>query len=463
MKRNFVSLFSILLVIALSMAAFAGCGSAPAQQAEQTEGTEPEKQEKGNSQIEEEPDSGEPVTLRFSWWGADVRHEATLAAIEAYQKANPNVTIEAEYQGFEGYQQKMMTQLTGGTAPDLIQIDNVWLMDLCSQKTVLFDDINNYSDIIDLSSFEKQIIDSYCSYDGKLIGIPLGTNGSGLMVNHEFFEKFDIPMDAQFTWDSIIEYGKKVREADPESYLIGIDPSAESIVPLFWEPYLLGETGEYWISDDFQITCTKEEMGKAFSKLKELYDSGAAVPMGETISFSAKMEQLPKWVNGQLGCIMDWSGRLPAIKSALGAEKFATVNVPVVADGKLQTYPTKPSLLVGINNASEHKEEAAKFIEWMVNSEEAAEILKDVRSIPTSKTAREIVDEKGLGDPDVLKMVTNTLANPSSAPPYAGRNAEIVAIVLEEIQKVVYGQQTPEEGAEQLTARVQAKLDSLKK
>ena len=68
--------------------------------------------------------------MRFSWWGADIRHEATLAAIEAYEEENPGVQIEAEYQGFEGYQQKMMTQLAGGTAPDLVQIDNVWLMDL---------------------------------------------------------------------------------------------------------------------------------------------------------------------------------------------------------------------------------------------------------------------------------------------------------------------------------------------
>ena len=77
--------------------------------------------------------------------------------------------IEAEYQGFEGYQQKMMTQLAGGTAPDLVQIDNVWLMDLSSQQKVLFDDLNNYTDIIDLSYFDPQIIESYCSYDGKLL------------------------------------------------------------------------------------------------------------------------------------------------------------------------------------------------------------------------------------------------------------------------------------------------------
>lgn len=402
------------------------------------------------------------TTMRFSWWGADVRHQATLRAIETYQQENPSVSIEAEYQGFEGYQQKMMTQLAGGTAPDLVQIDNVWLMDLSSQQKVLFDDLNNYADIIDLSAFDSQIIESYCSYDGKLLGIPLGTNGSGIMVNTEFAEKFGIPLDGQLTWDDVIEYGKKVQEQDPNSYFLGIDPSSESIVPLFWEPYLLGLTGEYWLNDDLVMTATKDDMTVTLAKLKELYDTGAVVPMGETISFAAKMEQLPKWVNGEIGGLMDWSGRLPAIKAALGEERFSTINVPVMADGKVSSYPTKPSLLVAINNDSPNKEEAAKFIQWMTNSEEGTLILKDVRSIPTSQVARQIIMDAGIGDPDVLNMVNSTLENPSPAPPYAGRNAEIVSIISEVLQKVVYDQVTPEAGADEIVTRVEAKLNTLK-
>ena len=53
---------------------------------------------------------GESVTLRFAWWGGDDRHTATLKAIEEYQKINPNVKIEAEYQGYDGYNDKILTQ-----------------------------------------------------------------------------------------------------------------------------------------------------------------------------------------------------------------------------------------------------------------------------------------------------------------------------------------------------------------
>ena len=49
------------------------------------------------------------VTLRFMWWGGEARHKATLAAIQAYMKKYPNVRINAEYGGIEGYMQKLIT------------------------------------------------------------------------------------------------------------------------------------------------------------------------------------------------------------------------------------------------------------------------------------------------------------------------------------------------------------------
>ena len=43
------------------------------------------------------------IPLRFSWWGGDTRHQATIAAIERYMELNPNIVIEYEYMGFDAY------------------------------------------------------------------------------------------------------------------------------------------------------------------------------------------------------------------------------------------------------------------------------------------------------------------------------------------------------------------------
>lgn len=84
-------------------------------------------------------ENAEPVTLRFAWWGSDPRHEATLKAIELYNTLYPNVTIDCEYQGYDGYQQKLMTQIAGGTEPDLMQLDYIWYPALSAQGDIFVD------------------------------------------------------------------------------------------------------------------------------------------------------------------------------------------------------------------------------------------------------------------------------------------------------------------------------------
>ncbi|WP_056989955.1 ABC transporter substrate-binding protein [Lacticaseibacillus camelliae] len=63
------------------------------------------------------------VTIRFSWWGNADRHKATLKAIKAFEKKNPNIKVKAEYSGWDGFDQKMATQISGGTEADLMQLN----------------------------------------------------------------------------------------------------------------------------------------------------------------------------------------------------------------------------------------------------------------------------------------------------------------------------------------------------
>ena len=94
------------------------------------------------------------VELRFSWWGGESRIQATLTAINLYMKKNPDVKIEAEYSSFEGYYQKCLSRLAGGTAPDIIQLDQPWLENFMTFDN-FFVDLYQYKSIIKLDGFDK--------------------------------------------------------------------------------------------------------------------------------------------------------------------------------------------------------------------------------------------------------------------------------------------------------------------
>lgn len=125
----------------------------------------------------------EQVTLRFAWWGGDSRHTATLEAIAAYEKQNPNVKIEAEYQGYDGYNDKILTQLAGGTQPDIMQT----IATAAAEYQASFPDsfVNlDEQDIFDTSIISEEMLNSFCkSNDGNVVAVPTGVSSYNLVVN----------------------------------------------------------------------------------------------------------------------------------------------------------------------------------------------------------------------------------------------------------------------------------------
>lgn len=442
MKKH-VRMIGALCVMALLSTSFVGCSS---------QGTQKSADDASKS-------ASKPVTMRFAWWGADARHKATLAAIDLYKQKNPNVTIEAEYQGFDGYQQKIMTQLAGGSAPDLMQTDYPWLVDMSSQKDLLLD-LNNQK-ALDLTQFNDKVLKEFCSQKGKLLGLPMGTNGMGMLVNKQFMDKYGVPLSTEFTWDSLIEQGKKIHDQDKNAYLLGLDVGPGALEPIFYERYIFSKTGKYWLSDDYTITASKADITEALTTLKNLFDSGTALPIGEAQTFVGKLEQNPKWINGQIGSMIEWSGRVSAIKAPI-KDNFAVMKPPMVKGGKEASIAFKPAMLLSVNNTTANKDEALKFANWFLNDKDAANLLTDVRSVPTSEIAKKTLTDAGKLDKDIVSVVDLTMKSPSAAPTSTVGNAEIVSIVTDVMQKVVVAKETPAQGADEIVSRTQAKLDSLK-
>jgi oligogalacturonide transport system substrate-binding protein len=59
--------------------------------------------------------------------GAAARHAATLKALRLFEQRHPGLRVKAEYMGFNGYLERLTTQIAGGSEPDLMQINWAWL------------------------------------------------------------------------------------------------------------------------------------------------------------------------------------------------------------------------------------------------------------------------------------------------------------------------------------------------
>ncbi|WP_367566117.1 ABC transporter substrate-binding protein [Lacrimispora sp.] len=456
---------SIALTAAMSISLLSGCttssNKAPAPEPSSSANTSA-----AGSQTEAaakfDPASAGKVTLRFAWWGSDARHEATLAAIDHYMELYPNVTIEGEYQGYDGYQQKLMTQFAGGTEPDLMQLDYVWNPEWEGQETMFVDMAD--SDLVDISGFQKQALSDYMTVNGRVIGLPMNTSGFGSMINKDFFDKHGLDVNTVWTWEDMIEAGKKVHDENPDDYLFAIESGTTTggISPFILSAYIYSKTGHYWATDDgAKVQATEEELTQAFDILQQLFTSGTAQPLGEASLFTGQMEQNPKWLNGQIGFTVDWTATVDKYKGSLSEGSFAVGQPPFAKDGDNQNIQLTSAMGLGVSARSKNADSATHFANWLMTDPEAALLLGTKRSVPNNSTALKALEEDGQVSTEISQMLKWATAAPAARTPMIQTNSEVADIIKDICEHVVYGKMTPQEAAQKFLTDVQAKLDSL--
>ena len=272
--------------------------------------------------------SDEKVTIRFSWWGADTRHEATLKVMNMYMEKHPNVTIEGEYGSFDSFYQKLQTQLGGGTEPDIISVDYKWVSDLTAQGE-LFVDMNSLTDQIDMSGFDMDFAKIYGAKGDYLIGLPVGLNGMGYLYNVEFLKQYGIEPGDDWTWETVLENGKKVQEQDPSKHLMY--NHADHWVYMV-KAILKQMNGQNLVKDDYTPGFTADEMAKIFDYERQLVETGTVPPFAEGVLYeTVYADQNPNWLNQDLGIFPTSSSLVPGIAKASDFE-LATMRYPVAKD-----------------------------------------------------------------------------------------------------------------------------------
>jgi oligogalacturonide transport system substrate-binding protein len=400
------------------------------------------------------------VNLRFCWWGSDPRHKATLNAINAYMQKNPNVKIEAEYMGYDGYYKKLLTQFAGGTAPDIIQLDTQWSAELMAQGD-FFLDLNRAKPRLKSNTFSKAMLKDYCIFNQKLIGVPAGVSVVTLLGNKDFFDKFKIPVNTVWSWDKLMEYGKKVHDQDKNAYLTFAD--IDVVNRLILRPYVSQKTGEVWIRENYTLAFDKKILTEALTYISNLYKTGTLEPFGESSAFVGKMEQNVRWINGNIGLAFALTPTISQMKSTVPAgRKFLVAAVPMNKAAKQSANPLRPSQLLTINKATRNAAEAVKFLNWFVNDPEAAVILGESRSTPAGSSARKaLVDAKKM-DPLIAEALDFAVKKPGKAWGPLTENTEISQINKDALEKMIFGKITPEQAAEEIIKNYKAKLDELK-
>jgi multiple sugar transport system substrate-binding protein len=376
MKLVFVMVIAALLIIT-------GCGS-KSTNSDSTEG-------KGDK---EKSDKQEQIELRMAWWGGQDRHDRTLKVIELYEEKNPNIKITAEYSGIDGYFDKLSTQFAAGNAPDLIQYGGN-LNDYVAKGVVL--PLDPYvGKEIDTSKHDKSMIDA-ATMDGKFYGVTLGSNAFGILLNKTLFEKAGVGLpDKEWTWEDLADISAELTKKLGGAY--GVADFEQNGFGAF----LASRDKRLVAEDGSSLGFEEKDVRDWFQIWQDMRESGGAV-VPEIQASSSQTPEQSLIVQGKVAIQMIASNQFGAYSNA-SKDDFELFITPY-EDGK-NGVALRPSQFLAGNAKTEHPEEVAKFLDFMVNDEEAAAILGNDRGAPVNSDVREkLIENAEETDQEIFEYI----------------------------------------------------------
>lgn len=379
------------LAAAMAVCSLAGCGSS-------TEQTTAAKETGGSSEAattEGGATSGdEAITLRFAWWGGDERNEATLKVIEQFEAAHPNVTIEAEYSGSDGYHDKLATQLASGTAADIVQVDP----EIFPTYVNTGDYFLNYEDYgMDISNFDENYISLQINgrYDGKQLGLPTGISGAGILINKDLADAIGLDFSKDLTWEDLIDMGKKVREYDDSMYLLcGNKEYIVNLVVFNYAKQLIGDT--VFDAENKKLNMTEEQLKEVFGYVKRLYDEEVVAPASYQAAYSGDtLQSDANWIAGKYVAGLAYISTIDVMVAANPDANYMMSQLPMIEGHKEAGWASNTPQIMAVTSTCKYPEMAVEFMDYFFNNDEALKTLGATRSVPPTEKARKICTETG--------------------------------------------------------------------
>jgi oligogalacturonide transport system substrate-binding protein len=398
-----------------------------------------------------------PVTLRFSWWGGDARAQATLAVVKKFQEKYPYITIKAEYGGSDGYNDKLSTQLSAGTAPDVIQLANAMPQTYKAQGADYFVDLTKEG--FDFSKFSPDYLSkaNNGNCDGIQVGIPTGVAGAAFLINKDLADKIGVSSIASgATWYDLIVAGKKVQQYSPDTYLLCMNTNY--IVNLIVKPFHAQLTGNKTIVDETtkKLNATPATLEKCMNLVQELYKNKVIAPASYSAAYPKDTLQTdPNWIAGKYVAAMPYISTIEVMTAANKNPHYVMGDLPVYKRGELIGWSTNCPQIMVINKKSKNVKEALMFLDYLFNDPASMEILGTVRSIPPTAEARRLLAEKGLMNSLLQQSADISMKNKGLIADHWTEASEGIAILEQAVESVGYGKSTPAQAAADLYTALQ--------
>lgn len=217
-KKLVAAILAAVLLLSVVLTGCSGGSETPSSSNDQG-------QNNGQTDNNNAASSGEKVTITWSTWGNPGELQRFEELNAEYMKLHPNVTIKFMPVP-SGYDDKILTQVAGDTAPDAFYAGETLTRKLIKQGKI--EELDSYLD--NSSKLKKDdfipVLLEMAQKDGKTYGLPVDCNPVVLYYNADLIKSVGMKTpqeyydEGQWTWDIFSQITSKLVAAGKKGYIL---------------------------------------------------------------------------------------------------------------------------------------------------------------------------------------------------------------------------------------------------
>lgn len=319
------------------------------------------------------PAQAQVTTLRFLWFTDGPDRPAIEGLVKRFNDTNPDIKIEFSIVPFAELNQLLVTQASGGQAPDLARVNEPYRF---FQYAL---DLRPY---LKNAGFAKEFLDEpmkmVLGQKGEVYGIPHDLTMNGPLVNVSLFKKagVELPKGERVTWEEWMEAAAKVKKATGVPYAAAVDRSGHRL-----DGFLQSYKGGFFTPDGKDVRITSPETKKAIEAFVKFHKDGM-MPLDIWAGGTGYVGANQQFVNGQLVFYLSGNWQVSQFQQAIG-DKFewkAVLNGFETQNGGM---PGGKFLIAFKNTKAPDK--VARLIEYLGSAPAMTGYVSQAMFLPTRK------------------------------------------------------------------------------
>lgn len=302
----------------------------------------------------------------------------TQALVDAFNQSQDKIEVKLDVYSWGQGHDMLVTQISGGQAPDLANGNSQWLGEWAGINEVLPLDDLLPKDF--LAAFQPSGLNAF-TVNGKLMALPYFLDPRALYYRKDLFEKAGLKPPE--TWEDVIEAGLKLHKP-PEMTGIGITFSRKSDDMDYWWYAWLGANGA-----GKNLSLWGEKGKSRFNTPEAIQATQFLVDLAQKhkitnadIPTAGRDEELqPLFYAGKLA-MLETGSWFPTLLAKNAPDlPYGIATLPVAKAGMTPVTAFWPDCVM-LFKQSKHPEEAATFLKFMFSKENRLLFAKQRGVIP---------------------------------------------------------------------------------